>query len=219
MRRFLTTLLSLGCITPALAGEAMLLWDNYLTPPLGHDRVSGRASERNTDVPDAWTVDDALFDTAVEVRELRWIGLRDETSAYASADVILLDSQFQQVELLVNLPYTATPLEMLLGYEVYEGRVGDLSIELPAGHYYVGARLVDSGSGRNFVATTGNGQIGGLTTGAFRCATFGVPEWTLVGEFATPTDYAYQVYGVPEPAGFVMAAAGALVIVRMRPRG
>lgn len=218
MRRFLEALLSLCCCTTALGGDRLLLWDNYLTPPVGHDRVSGRASERNTDVPDAWTVDDAVFASPVRVQELRWIGLRDETTHYASADLIVLDAEFQQLELLSGVPFFATPLEMLLGYQVYEGRIDGLNIDLPAGRYYVGARLVDGGSGRNFVATTGRGQIAGETTGAFRSATFGVPNWTLVGVFATPTDYAYRIYGVPEPAGFVLAAAGALMTVRLRSR-
>lgn len=203
------------CIFAALIGLARgvtasdLLWNNYQ----GDAGFDGGAlsSERNTVISDAWVVDDADFETPVEIDAIRWIGLRGDDFGRQyqmdSADFLILDAHLGVVAEVHNTAFT--PLRDILtdsvGRVFYEAQITVADLKLPAGEYFFGTRLVDDGLGRNRAATTGNHATRGLSAGLFRAAPFGVDDFTPVQNVMSsgrPSDFAFQVYGtqVPEPA-------------------
>ncbi|MDX2199031.1 MAG: PEP-CTERM sorting domain-containing protein [Phycisphaerae bacterium] len=228
MKRIVCAGVAAFATASALGGGApMLLWDNYLSPGAGHDSLSGLSADRQTLVPDAWTVEDMVLTQPVSLTEIRWIGLRATGSniQYPDADVLLLDSQLNTVQSFQNLDFTSTVIGTLGGFQVYEGRVdltglNPLSLELAAGRYFFGARLVGNNLGQNFVATTGSGAVNGQGYGFFKSSHFGLPNWTPVGNVAGADDseYSYQVYGtiIPEPVSLMMIGLGGIAMVIRR---
>lgn len=228
MRRFsCIALFLLGSFTAAQADGALLLWDNY-QGPVGYDHISARSSERNTIVTDSWTADDAIFSAqdypfGVSIQEIKWIGMRDPFANYMSADFIILDDGFNVISEVADLPYTVNVLGSDFGLQTYEGSIAVPDVVLTPGRYYFAARLSNGFLGQNFVATTGQGNIQGVTVGAFQSYWFGYPGqpgWVLVSEIpsATVSDFAYRIYGVPvpEPASLATLLIGGLALLRKR---
>jgi hypothetical protein len=227
--RFLTTLLGVFALSSAASGD--VLWNNFQGPD-GFDGVDSLSSERRTEVTESWTVDDAIFPAAqfplgVEITGIRWIGVRTPgTSLFPLADFAILDSSLNQIAgagdddvsytVEATLPSTDFP-----GLEVYRGFVSVPNVPLAPGRYYFGARLVGNFFGRNFIATTGNGAIQGVTQGYFQSVFFGFPNFVPAAQAfkAGETDFAYQIEGVPivpEPATLLLVAGGALAALRRR---
>jgi hypothetical protein len=195
-----------------------VLWDNY-QGEFGHD-FHASSSERNTIVPDSWSVDDAIFGNDVKVERIRWIGWRSHGSPTELADLIALrPAGAERLETLIeyrDLPWTYRQLGLSEPYDLYEG-YADLpggGLTLPPGHYYFGTRLAVKQARRNFLGTTGQGKLKGLTEGFFRSEFIGYPEWTRTGKIKGfwATDFAFQVEGeiIPEPtaAALVLLLAG-----------
>ncbi|TWT45487.1 hypothetical protein RAS1_19120 [Phycisphaerae bacterium RAS1] len=203
----LLSVVALLTLSPlGMAGGITILLDNFLTPPDGHDGLTGRSSERNSLVPDSWTCDDVTIETPVVLQGVAWVGYRDAGVTYASAEVIILREEIEdrgaflltQVALIENLaPEFNDTLPAQFDLVTYRGVVAGLAVGLPPGHYYVGVRLVDSFLGRNYLATTGGGTMGqgGQTIGIFRSASLGSPEWVFVDELMPATDFAVQLIG------------------------
>ncbi|MBU1124385.1 S8 family serine peptidase [Patescibacteria group bacterium] len=181
--------------------EWQLLWDNYQGEE-GYDHESMLSSERETFVTWSWTADDAVFDECVDVQKIKWIGMRQphQDVEYNTADVIILDSDFNTVSEFSDVDYTAEIIGTDFDMETYEGTLSVPDITLEPGHYYFGVRLVGNYRGRNHAATTGDGGIQGQTQGITQSGFFGYPEWTFVEEVMeseTPTDFSYRIYGTP----------------------
>lgn len=220
--------------TVAARGQGrQLLWDNFITPPDGYDGITARSSERQTIVTESWTADDAIFSEqqfplGVRIEEIRWIGVRDPSQSYPVADAIILDDQFNTIgDPMLDLVYSVEvlgPSGFPIAPEAYRGTIDLLAqgfeIELQPGRYYFATRVADAFLGRNFVASTGEGQLNGVTFGAFQSEFFGFPEWTLVENIPTAivTEFAYQIWGtvVPEPASLILLAVGGLFSLRRR---
>ena len=224
MKRLLT-----GTVVALLstAAQADLIWNNYLTTPgPGHDGVSGLSSERNTLVQKSWVVDDAIFDNPVQVDEVRWLAVRETGGAiqYNGADVLIMDESFNPVLQVNDAPFATTSLGPVFGLELYEGRVDIAAVlanrDLPAGRYFVGARLVGNFLGQNFVATTGNGVMNGMTFGFFQSESFAQDQWEQVMNDPQigAHEYAYQVYGtiIPEPVSLTLLGLGGVLLLGRR---
>lgn len=200
----------------AWAAQADLLVDNYLSED-DYDHRTALSAERNTIISDSWTVDDGAFEASVVVQKIRWIGAREAGEEYPKADFILLDDDFNIVQEIMDVEYTLTERgEDFGGLLVYEGEITLEGIELAPGHYYFGARLVGTdGLGRNFLTTTGDGQLQG-SMGYFRSIPLGFPDWTSVDEVLSigASDFAFQIEGevVPEPTSLALVGFGALMM-------
>jgi len=213
-----------------------LLWDNYPDGVFLPDwSVS---SERNTiRAEPTWVVDDVLLagPPTVPLTRIEWLGTRDPAYAYDRVDLIVLASMFDsQTQRTVPDPSTAVTRMDLTSFtatrlspdpnpapesEVYQGELLlDAALLPPAAHFYVGVRLV--GAGANNDGTNGTVVAGmdasprGLTEGFFLGPSFGVDQWTPVSDLFGRDDnfeFAFRVFGVPEPATAVLLAAGALL--------
>ena len=75
-----------------------ILWDNG-----EWDGSSGEFGERNTDIPDDWTVDDVVFNQDVIINDYRWFSLIDGFEP-VSTDFIILTDSFTPVLELTDLP-------------------------------------------------------------------------------------------------------------------
>ena len=234
-------LLLIAALTLTLAGATaaqadMLLWDNFLTanPAVdgGFDGNSYFSSERDAAVADSWAADDAVWDHTVQVQGIKWAGARDARFPYGNVEIIILSDQGERSLSVVQQYTLGQPPEIqgtfctFLGYQVYDGfaTIPDGGITLPAGHYYFGVRLVagpnGDSDGRNLMLTTGTAggvtTINGLTMGLFQSNTFPYPDWTLTQDTspAITTDFAFQLYGVPEPASLILLGVGVLLLRR-----
>ncbi len=230
MKKLLGAIAVLSLATTAFGD---ILWNNYQGQD-GFDGVDSLSSERNTNVTESWTVDDAVFSAqqfplGVEVNTIRWIGVRTPgQNLFPLADLIITDASFNKIPipngLDQNQPYVVEriiPSTAFPNLEVYEARVAVPNIVLAPGRYYFGARLVGTFFGRNFIATTGNGVIQGQTEGYFQSDFFGFTSFTPASQTfkAGVTDFAYQIEGrplVPEPTTLVMALGGLLFALRRR---
>lgn len=229
--RFYTAGLLLALLVTASASAASvasLLWDNYQSTgnpayPDGWDGVGFLSSESDASVEDSWVIDDAVFESDVVVQAVEWLGLR-KTGYNYTAEVIILDTEFNLVAERTDLFYTALQTEPntpIAGFKPYKALTEFTNVELPAGRYYFGVRLKNGtdaglGGGRNFILTTGDGNIQGETPGAFKAPAWGYPAWTYTNAMSTPinTDFAFRVRGIPEPASIL--ALGLLALLRRR---
>ena len=211
------------CLCP-LASAQQLLWDNYAASPTGWDGVTGLSSERDTLISDTWVVDDAIFEQPVIVQEIQWIGFRDDKPLVA-ADWIIMDTDFNVIADMNDADFTRNDLGQQLGrFELYEGSLtiaeGE-GVALDPGRYFIGARLVGEFLGRNFAATsaTGAGNTFGESQAYFKGIPFGFDDWTPVEEVLSsgePSDFAYRIIGIPEPASLILLALGAAAALRRR---
>jgi len=216
MHRFRATLF-IGLILAGVSvAHAELLWDNFLTNRDGFDGLTYISSEKNTTIVGTWAGDDALFGQWVTVTGIEWLAVRDPLYTY-TAEVTILNSSLTPMYTYTDLPYTATVVrDELFDYQAYRGFAEIPPVDLPPGHYYIAARLACDGAGANKMLSTGGGTINGVTMGVFQSDHFGIP-WSLLGDLGAPqTDLGYRIYGTPEPAAFVLLAAGALVLRRRR---
>lgn len=209
-------------VASATAGNGMLLWDNYLSQPNGYDGVNALTSERKTLVQRSWTVDDVIFDNPVQLDAIRWLAVRQPMSSsinYPAADILVMNESFVPVVTLTDVAFSATVRGNLGNLQAYEGQVDfPASTVLPAGRYFVGARLVGNDLGRNFMLTTGNGAMNGDSFGYHQAESFAVNQWVPVGQVngISNTEFAYQVYGtiVPEPTTMILLGVGAILLRR-----
>jgi hypothetical protein len=178
---------------PALAA---VLWSNYLSPA-GYDGRAGLSSERATLTNESWTADDVVLEVQSRLTAIRWIGFREPGMSFPAADFLILNDSFQVVADGTSFPYSATVIGSDFGMETYEGSVALPPIVLEPGRYYISARLVDEGLGRNFLATTGEGQLAGESFGVFRSAFFGFPEWSPAAAAleSDPSEFALVLEG------------------------
>jgi hypothetical protein len=214
--------------TPLACAE--LIWDNFLTPDPandgGFDGVSYFSSERNAAVEDSWAADDAVWPHEVTVQAIKWAGARDARFPYGYVELIILEEQQGMLEVVqqysLGQPAILGTFGTFFGLQVYNGYIElpEEGISLPAGHYYFGVRLVNGVNGdedgRNVMLTTGGGAVNGLTMGLFQSYFFGYPNWTFTADTSgnLTTDFAFQLYGIPEPASLVLLIAGGLLFRR-----
>lgn len=207
-------------LTPFASAD--LLWDNFAAPD-PWDHVTGYSSERATLISESWVVDDAVFEQPVSIDEIQWIGFRDNPDLFTGADYIILDSEFQVVSEVRDLPFVANVIGEQFGLQVYEGSVQVDAILLDPGQYYFGARLVNGHLGRNFAATsfTGEDLIRGETEAYVLAVPFGHDDWTPASQALSsgiPSDFAYRINGtiIPEPASLILLLIGAAATLRRR---
>ena len=210
------------CLCPLASAD--LLWDNYAATPTGWDGATGLSSERDTLISDTWVVDDALFETNVILEEIQWIGFRDDKPLVA-ADWIIMDTDFNVLFDMNGAEFTRNDLGEQLGrFELYEGSLmlpEGKGVRLEPGRYFIGVRLVGEFLGRNFAATsaTGAGNTFGESQAYFKGRPFGFDDWTPVEEVLSsgePSDFAYRIIGIPEPASLILLALGAAAAFRRR---
>lgn len=139
------TATSLILATLAVAATASharpdLLWDSgdWDSWDFGADT----SSERNTEVPESWIIDDFVLTEPVAVRELEWLALRPIGFDPVAADVILLASEFDTIVEYFDHAFTSDLKGIGFGHEVHELTIHNLDIELAPGRYYTGARFV-----------------------------------------------------------------------------
>jgi hypothetical protein len=227
MRNRITLTATLTLLLTCTA-QAEILWDNY--PGGGYSLDSERAlsSERDTLIDATWTVDDAVFTDPVEVEAVQWVGMRETGYEYPFADLIILSADPEsgpdaEFLLLEDLEYAVIWQSVDQGLEAYEATIelGE-SVALPAGRWYFGTRLVGDeqvGLGRNFVAAASELNPAGETGGYFWGPIFGAFDWLPVQDLPLvdePRDYAFQVYGVPEPGSVILIAVGAVLALYRR---
>jgi hypothetical protein len=198
------------------AAPADLLWDNFLSDRDGFDGITWISSEKDTTIVGTWAGDDAIFAIPVTVTGVEWLAVRDPLYTY-TAEVTILDDSLSPIHTFTALPYTAVVLdEDVFDYQAYRGIAEIPPIDLPAGHYYVAARLATNGAGTNRMLSTGAGTINGETMAVFQSDHFAIP-WSLLGDIGAPvTDLAYRIYGTPEPATAGLLATGLLLLRRRR---
>jgi hypothetical protein len=236
MRRFPAHILTLALVAltaARLAPGSTLQWDNYNAgdPNLtgGADGLSYFTSERVGIIGATWTIDDMAFDHPVTIDEIRWAGGYRPDYNY-TVEVLLLNSDFTPVTggrpSLLDPTYAIGNFDVertfgaQFGYTAYNGRVFIPPTHLAAGRYYLGVRLVSdngAGFGRNVIFTTGLGETRGATEAYVYAPFFGINTLTPIGSVGAeqPSDFAFQVWGVPEPTSVFLALAG-LALLRRR---
>ena len=214
--------LSVVALQLVVMASGDIIWDNYKGPN-GYDARTWLSSERNTIIADSWAVDDAVFEQPVRVEAIKWIVLRSPDVQSWKSDFIILDSSLGQQALMLDAPglviseLGAGPA----GNLIYEATLPIPNIELPAGRYFLGGRLVDDFLGRNYLATAGNGEISGQSMGMFRSVAFGFDNWTPDIQVLTigASDFAFRIEGevIPEPSTLVLLVVGAVqAVIRRR---
>lgn len=220
-------------VATAALGRADVLWDNF---PSGFDTSSYLSSERYTEVLASWTADDAIFETDVTVQGIEWVGLRDPDYDYPQAEMIVLSPSPDPFN---PGSYVLTPVGsvMSLSYDVvevfgtqpdFDGRTLEIyravamlgggpkagvgGLDLEAGHYFFGIRLVGLETvslGRAYLASSQD--LLGMDSGYFQSMDFGIADFMPVDQLpqpGAPTDYAIRILGVPEPSTIVLLGAG-----------
>jgi len=174
-------------LAPALGQD--VLWDN------GAWRLQANlASERNTEVPDAWTIDDAIFESDVLITGYHWYSLLANGFEPRAVDFIVLTDDFVEIFELRDLPYQSEFLGYARGRPYFRMEIAGLDVHLPAGHYFLAARPVGQGQYRAFSGLNWPGF--GQSEAFFRSDFFGYPEWTSVQNIhGTPFDIAFTVFG------------------------
>ncbi len=189
----------------ATASPGAMLWDNG-----GFDGRTGYGS-----MPPDWIADDFIFQAPGHINSVRAdFYLYPHGAQFTLGDVAVWtepvpgdgpgDLVFQQ-----QLTIHTQKIGEYSWYDIVEVSVDDLALDLPAGGYFLGLRLVDKPYHGYFAswATAGNGEIHGHDGGWTYYDELGYPYWYRVTYNGLPTDFAFRLEGVPEPA------MGVLVIV------
>lgn len=221
------------------ASADQLLWNNY--PVDLQDVTVNMSSERNTQVVEStWVVDDVALDPSMDLADvaltrLEWVGAREVSHTYGTADVIVLDSDLNTVVEFSDLAYLAEPFDPDPNpdprTETYSGTIVFAEpislLERGLGHHlYVGVRLVGDGylQGRNHAVTSSiDSTLRGLTGGYTKAAVFGAPTWRPASEvwYGGPSgdinfEFAFRVFAVPEPASIGLLLVGGLLLAWRR---
>jgi hypothetical protein len=210
----------------------VLLWDNFLATSDGFDPNVLMTSEKDATVSlgGSWTADDVDFTSfggGVTIQKLRWAGALLDNRDY-TVEVTILKNDLNYTQLAaISIP-TFNILDTFGsapgGYLRYVADVTlpELGFHLDPGKYFVGIRLLST-NGRNFMAGRGALNPQGHAMGIFKSAYWGYPNWIPIDQFATyqpehpyldPTDFAFQVYGIPEPAALLLIGGGVLFLRR-----
>ncbi len=222
-----------------------LVWDNYPGDVL-ENATYNMSSERNTQLMEStWIVDDvdilqspfAGTDPGlILLTRLEWVGARDPAyDPYPTADVILLDTNLDSGTAVEysDLSYTFTDYDPDPNpdpdTQTYRGVIEfDPPIAIPGEHFYIGARLVGGGwyEGRNHSVTSSiDADIFGRTEGHIQAAVFGAPPpgwrpasvvWYGSDVPSSNFEFAFRIYGIPEPASLGLLVVGSLLLVRRR---
>lgn len=232
MRRCHVALVVLLVVCGGGLARGDLLWNNFLTDPDGFDTNLLMTSEKDATISlgGSWTADDVAFTSpgGVQIESIRWAGALLANHAY-TVEVTILQNDPGYTELAAISVPTFTIVDTYGTTGGYERYVADVTLPgdgyyLPAGEYFIGIRLLST-SGRNFMASTGNGTLNGNSMGIFKSTYWGYSDWIPINQFATyqpehpfldPTDFAFQVYGsiVPEPAAMLLISGGILLLRR-----
>lgn len=113
-------LLVRACLTLAAAAgiaRADVLWDNG-----EFHRHGGLSGERNTWVPESWTVDNVILTVPAIARGFEWFTLVTDDLDAVGADLLVLDAGFEPVAELSDLPFTRTLEGVAFGLDYYRVR-------------------------------------------------------------------------------------------------
>lgn len=223
---FLSTVLAAsGWCGSAQAEILPLLWDNYAT---GYNPNYYWSSERDSVVNDSWVVDDAVFDGNVEIQGIDWVGLYNPSFSYTAEFTVLQyiggASVFETVVATTEVPVSIENLGTVVnGFQLFRGTIDVTDFALPfnaatGGQYFFGTRLVSQGNpaaGRSFIvnSTYGadiRGLSGAYAHGAQTTGTGGWLPFQQIAGWNIAADFAFRVYGVPEPSGLILIGLGAL---------
>lgn len=216
----------------ACAAQAaeVVIWDNY--PNDSYDKTTFASAERFTSAIDerpesaSWVVDDFVPGSAVRVDAIEWIGLRDARYSYPRADWgaftreedIFGQSRFTPIagQLDVSTGLKIEDISREGDYTLYRGTLTLASpLNLARGEYWFGIRLVGTGFGRNFMVASR--QVRNHPKGAFIHNPGAGINWKESSFlFGHPVDFAFRLYGIPEPASLTLLALGALALTRRR---
>lgn len=219
-------LVILALVATVGAGSAQVLPNSvwYGGDPNGNDAI---ASERNTSISDAIVLDDFTVSTDTVVTGLYGNFLSDMTAPQGfDYEIRTGVSQGNGGNVVatgtaVSGTWTKNGIDGF-GYTGYQGVISGLNINLTANTtYWLGIRIVGSGSNRAFIwQTSGTNGVGKpLNNGNsfINSGFFGFNYEPLDNVFGAPSDYSYGVQAVPEPAS-MLALAGALGALAARRR-
>lgn len=232
MRHQLAGWLIAGGLTVSAAQAAeTLLWDNY--PNNSYDKNTFASAERFTSAVGedpqfaSWVVDDYVPGFAIRVDAIEWIGLRDARYSYPQADWaafirhedIFGQSTFTPIagQLNVSSGLRIQDIGREGMYTLYQGTLTLVNpLNLPAGEYWFGIRLVGTGFGRNFMVASQ--VVRNHRKGAFIHNPGAGIVWKESSFlFGRPVDFAFRLHGIPEPASLTLLVLGALALTRRRP--
>ncbi len=175
--------------------------------------VNGLTSERDTEVPWSWTVDD--FELTKETTVTSVYGrFASDIARVTEFDWLILKKEFSgfvTVESGTSAKgtWTADTFDLTAAYKGYLGVVAT-DFTLAAGKYWLGLRPVGSGQGRAFLQQTGGTSAVGTPTGngnSFVRSDFFGFQWEDVSVYAgETTDFSLGI--VPEPGLLAALAAG-----------
>jgi hypothetical protein len=184
--------------------------------------------------------------TDLSITRLEWIGARDPAYTYSTADVIMFsdfpdlsDPGGYTVEYEgSNLAYTFEDLvpdpipdpdvTTYKGTVTFDTPLSLADLEL-GGHFYIGVRLVSDTDfhGRNFFVTSSfDESLYGQTEGYIWAPIFGADFWRPASDVwygvppgedtAANFEFAFRMYGVPEPTSLGLLAAGGVALLTWR---
>lgn len=226
-----TILAACGLCSAAQAEILPMLWDNYAT---GYNPTYYWSTERDSVVNDSWVVDDALFSGDVQIQGIDWIGLYSPAFSYTAEFTVLQyiggSNVFSTVVATTEVPVTIDDLGTnVAGFRLFRGTIDVNDFTLPYnaagnGQYFFGVRLVSQGNpaaGRSFIvnSTYGadiRGMSGAYAHGSQTTGTGGWLPFTQIAGWNVAADFAFRVYGVPEPSCLILIALGGLGAVLRR---
>ncbi len=180
--------IAIGACPTTVLGQGVL-WDNGR-----YDESSNLASMRNPMI-EAWTVDDIVIESDVVITGYRWYSVLRNRFEPTGADIIILTEGFAKVIELRDVPVEVRFVGEVMGVPRFQMDLENLSIGLPRGHYYLGARPVSDREGDDGY-TLLTRTISGVTAAYFRSVFFGYPEWTsILNIHGSPFDIGFTVFG------------------------
>lgn len=192
-----------------------------------HDGIDALSSERNTMIAGSMTYDNFVVDgpgwridsvfahfmsDLSSVQGIEW-EIRSQVASGDGGNLVAQGSG--------DGSWTWTGNEWF-GLNEYRAEIGVAGLELAAGEYWLGVRVVGNGGGRAYLATTDGGNgFGPLHDGRsyFDSPFFGIDFMPVSDLLGTDYDFSVGVVGdvVPEPAS-MLALSGALGLLAARRR-